>query len=121
MLLRSTNLLKLDRETFAVLVIGGGISGAVSAASLATQGARVALIDPGDFGSMTSQESSNLVWGGIKYRESGELGLVRKLCNSRNRLIDTYPSSVREIRFFTTLERGFRHGRMKLYAGTLLY
>jgi glycerol-3-phosphate dehydrogenase len=121
MLLRSTNLQKLDRETFDVLVIGGGINGAVSAASLSAQGARVALIDQGDFASMTSQESSNLVWGGIKYLESGDLTLVRKLCTSRNRLIDTYPSSVREIRFFTTLERGFRHSRFEIYAGTLAY
>ena len=121
MLLRSTNLLNLDRETFDVLVIGGGINGAVCAASLSAQGARVALIDQGDFASMTSQESSNLVWGGIKYLESGELTLVRKLCTSRNRLIDTYPSSVREIRFFTTLERGFRHSRFEIYAGTLAY
>jgi glycerol-3-phosphate dehydrogenase len=121
MLLRSTNLQKLDRETFDVLVIGGGINGAVCAASLSVQGARVALIDQGDFASMTSQESSNLVWGGIKYLESGELPLVRKLCTSRNRLMDTYPSSVREIRFFTTLEKGFRHGRLKIYAGTLAY
>ena len=121
MLLRSTNLQKLDRETFDVLVIGGGINGAVCAASLSVQGARVALIDQGDFAGMTSQESSNLVWGGIKYLESGELPLVRKLCSSRNRLMDTYPSSVREIRFFTTLENGFRHGRLKIFAGTLAY
>jgi len=32
--------------------------------------------DQGDFAGFTSQESSNLVWGGIKYLESGELGPV---------------------------------------------
>ena len=48
--------------------------------------------DQGDFAGFTSQESSNLVWGGIKYLESGEIGLVYKLCQSRNRLIETYPS-----------------------------
>ena len=41
---------------------------------------RVALIDRGDFGGFTSQESSNLVWGGIKYLETYELPLVRELC-----------------------------------------
>jgi glycerol-3-phosphate dehydrogenase len=71
MRLRQNNLDKLADETFDVLVIGGGINGAVSAASLATQGARVALIDAADFGGLTSQESSNLVWGGIKYLEGG--------------------------------------------------
>ncbi len=121
MQLRDSNLAKLDTGSFDVLIIGGGINGAVCASALSSQGARVALIDQGDFAGLTSQESSCLVWGGIKYLEGGELGLVRKLCNSRNRLIDTYPSSVREIRFFTTLEPGFRRNRSTLYMGALLY
>ncbi|MFI5308566.1 MAG: glycerol-3-phosphate dehydrogenase/oxidase [Polyangiales bacterium] len=121
MKLRDNNLRQLDAGLFDVLIVGGGINGAVSAAALAAQGVRVALIDQGDFAGLTSQESSNMVWGGIKYLESGELGLVRKLCSSRNRLLETYPSSVREIRFFTTLERGFRRTRGTLYAGVWLY
>lgn len=121
MKLRDSNFNKLDDGPFDALVIGGGINGSVCASALSSQGARVALVDKGDFASLTSQESSNLIWGGIKYLESGELGLVRKLCNSRNRLIETYPSSVREIRFLTTLEPGFRRNRSTLYMGALLY
>ncbi|HEX3593767.1 MAG TPA: FAD-dependent oxidoreductase, partial [Polyangiaceae bacterium] len=68
-----------------------------------------------------SQESSNLVWGGIKYLESFEFTLVRKLCLSRNRLIRAYPSSVREIRFFVTLEKGFRKSRFLVWLGLWLY
>jgi glycerol-3-phosphate dehydrogenase len=79
------------------------------------------LIDRNDFAGFTSQQSSNLVWGGIKYLEGGELGLVVKLCASRNRLLRAYPSSVREVRFFASLEQGFRHSRLTLYLGALLY
>ena len=43
--------------TFDTLIIGGGINGAVTAASLAGRGANVALIDRGDFASFTSQSS----------------------------------------------------------------
>lgn len=121
MALRDSNLEKLDRRVYDVLVVGGGINGAVSAAALSAQGASVALVDKGDFAGFTSQESSNLAWGGIKYLETGELALVRKLCRSRNHLLRSYPSSVREIRFFTNIEHGFRHGRLKLFLGTLLY
>jgi glycerol-3-phosphate dehydrogenase len=121
MKLRQRNLSKLESDTFDVLVIGGGINGAVSAAALSAQGASVALVDRGDFASFTSQQTSNLAWGGIKYLESGELGLVMKLCASRNRLIRAYPSTVREIRFFVSVERGFRHSRVTLFFGTLLY
>ena len=88
---------------------------------LSARGARVALIDRGDFAGFTSQQSSNLAWGGIKYMESLELGLVRKLCVSRNHLIRSYPSTVQEIRFYAAHERGFRHGLWKLVLGTWLY
>src|SRR2546430_6384392 len=106
--LRDTNVEKLGSLHFDVLVLGGGINGAVSAASLAARGARVALIDRGDFASVTSQQSSNLAWGGIKYLESFEFGLVRKLCRARNRLLRSFPSIVQEIRFYVSHERGFR-------------
>jgi len=97
--LRDTNIDKLDDGDFDVLIVGGGINGAVSAAALSARGASVALIDRGDFASFTSQQSSNLVWGGIKYLENYEIPLVRKLCMSRNRLMRAYPANVKEIGF----------------------
>ncbi|MEM9454197.1 MAG: FAD-dependent oxidoreductase [Myxococcota bacterium] len=118
---RSATLDALDEQAFDVLVVGGGINGAVSAAALAAHGARVALVERGDFAGFTSSHSSNLAWGGIKYMESYEFGLVRKLCRSRNELLRAYPSAVREIRFFTVLTRGSRFGRIMLYLGALLY
>jgi glycerol-3-phosphate dehydrogenase len=121
MKLRATNIRKLGEQEFDVLVLGGGINGAVAAACLSARGARVALIDRGDFAGFTSQQSSNLAWGGIKYMESFEFGLVRKLCLSRNHLIRSYPSTVQEIRFYTTHSRGFRHGLLKLFLGTWFY
>ena len=119
--LRDTNLTALAETRFDVLVLGGGINGAVSAAALAARGARVALIDKGDFAGVTSQQSSNLAWGGIKYLETYELGLVAKLCRARNKLIRSYPSTVQEIRFMMSHERGFRHGRWILILGAWLY
>ncbi len=119
--LRETNVERLSQERFDVLVLGGGINGAVSAAALAARGARVALVERADFASATSQESSNLVWGGIKYLESYELGLVRKLCRARNVLLRSYPSSVREVRFFTSHPRSFRWPRWMLLVGAWLY
>ena len=103
MALREANLDKLDNGEFDVLIVGGGINGAVSAAALAARGASVALIDRGDFAGFTSQQSSNLVWGGIKYLENYEIPLVRKLCMSRNRLMRAYPANVQEIGFLGVL------------------
>lgn len=121
MTLRAQNLDRLGDETFDVLIVGGGINGAVAAACLAARGAKVGLIDRGDFGGMTSQESSNLAWGGIKYLETFELGLVRKLCVSRNGLLRAFPSTVQEIRFYAMHSPGFRHGLWLLVLGTWFY
>ena len=121
MQLRQNNLRKLPQRCFDVLVVGGGINGASAAAAMSGKGARVALIDKGDFAGSTSMHSSNLVWGGIKYMESGDFALVRKLCRSRNHLIKSYPSSVQEIRFLTTINKGFRHHPLVPWAGTWLY
>ncbi|NVF14579.1 MULTISPECIES: glycerol-3-phosphate dehydrogenase/oxidase [Halomonadaceae] len=121
MKLRNRNIEKLPNETFDALIIGGGINGAATAAALAGKGAKVALIDRGDFAGSTSMHSSNLVWGGIKYMESKDFALVRKLCKSRNHLIKSYPSTVQEIRFLTTISKGFRHSPRYLWAGTWLY
>ncbi|HPE72079.1 MAG TPA: FAD-dependent oxidoreductase [Candidatus Competibacter sp.] len=121
MKLRESNIQKLSQGVYDVLIIGGGINGAVSAAALSGKGARVALIDQRDFAGFTSQQSSNLAWGGIKYLESHDYALVRKLCLSRNHLIRHYPSRVQEIRFFSTIDKGFRFHPLFLWAGTWVY
>lgn len=119
--LRKNNLGKLEKHNFDVLIIGGGINGAVAAAALAAKGVKVALIDQGDFAGMTSSNSSNLAWGGIKYLESFEFLLVNHLCLSRNELMRSFPSTVREIRFFTSIQRGFRFPAFFVFLGTILY
>ena len=121
--LRNSNIERLKKKDriFDVLVLGGGINGAVSAASLAAKGAKVALIDRGDFAGLTSSNSSNLAWGGIKYLETHEYFLVNNLCKSRNHLMRSYPSTVQEIRFLTTIAKGFRYPSWFVYLGTVFY
>lgn len=119
--LRDSNIAKLPERIYDVLIVGGGINGAVSAAALAAKGVKVALIDKGDFAGFTSSNSSNLAWGGIKYLESHEYGLVYKLCKSRNHLMRSFPSTVKEIRFFTSIQKGFRFPPFFVFLGTILY
>jgi glycerol-3-phosphate dehydrogenase len=119
--LRDTHLDRLDGGTFDTLVVGGGINGAVTAASLAGRGASVALVDRGDFAHFTSQASSNLVWGGFKYLENYELGLVWKLCRSRNRLMKAYPSNIAEVPFYASLDRSGPHPPWFAALGAVAY
>jgi len=104
MALRTTHIDRIRDGSFDTLIIGGGINGAVTAASLAGRGASVALVDRGDFASFTSQASSNLVWGGFKYLENYELWLVFKLCQSRNRLMRAYRANIKQIGFYAALD-----------------
>ncbi len=104
MALRETHIDRMRDGLFDTLIVGGGINGAVTAASLAGRGASVALIDRGDFAHFTSQASSNLVWGGFKYLENYEFYLVWKLCRSRNRLMKAYPDNIEQIGFYAALD-----------------
>ena len=103
--LRQQNLDRLSGGSFDVLIIGGGINGAVTAAALAARGISAAVVERSDFASFTSQESSNLIWGGFKYLENYELKLVWDLCTSRNLMMKSYPTRIKEIDFLATLDK----------------
>ncbi|WP_051063092.1 glycerol-3-phosphate dehydrogenase/oxidase [Ilumatobacter nonamiensis] len=121
MSLRETHIDRIRDGSFDTLIVGGGINGAVSAASLAGRGASVALIDRGDFAHFTSQASSNLVWGGFKYLENYELWLVFKLCQSRNRLMRSYRANIQQIPFYAALDKAGPHPPWFAGLGALAY
>ena len=106
---------------FDLVIVGAGINGAVAAAVASAAGQRVLIIDRGDFAGFTSQESSNLVWGGIKYLQGYEFWLVFKLCLARNRLMRAYPNRIREIGFLASIGPTAPFGRLLGTFGTLFY
>lgn len=108
-------------EEIDVIVIGGGINGAVSTAALAAHGVSVALIEANDFASMTSQESSNMIWGGIKYLQDYEFSLVWALCRSRNELLKKYPNRITEIPFFAVIGPTSPFSKLLGYLGSIAY
>jgi len=104
-----------------VIVVGGGINGAVSAAALAAHGVNVGLVESNDFASMTSQESSNMIWGGIKYLQDFEFSLVWSLCRSRNQLLKKYPNRVKQIPFFAVIGPTSPFSQTLGFLGALVY
>lgn len=73
----------MARETFDVLVIGGGITGAGVAREAALRGLRVALVERRDFAVGTSSRSSKLIHGGLRYLAQGDISLVREAARER--------------------------------------
>lgn len=108
-------------ETYDAVIIGAGINGAVSAAALSSRGLKVLLVEQGDIAWMTSQQSSNLIWGGIKYLQSYEFWLVFKLCLARSRLMRQYPNRVKKIGFLAALGPHAPFGPVLATLGTLAY
>ena len=77
------NLRSLANQTFEVLVIGGGIHGAITAWDAALRGLSVALIERADFGSATSQNSLKIIHGGLRYLRDGNLSRIRTMARER--------------------------------------
>ena len=77
------NLERLANQTFDVLVIGGGIHGAITAWDATLRGVSVALIERGDFGSGTSQNSLKIIHGGLRYLQDGNLSRIRMMARER--------------------------------------
>jgi glycerol-3-phosphate dehydrogenase len=66
---RSEQLQRLRTETFDILIIGGGASGAGCALDSVTRGYKTALIEKADFAAGTSSRSTKLIHGGVRYLE----------------------------------------------------
>jgi len=67
-----------------VLIIGGGIVGVGLLRDLALHGIDCLLVNKGDFSSQTSQASSKMLHGGIRYLEKLDFGLVREALEEKN-------------------------------------
>ena len=77
------NLERLADHKFDILVIGGGIHGAITAWDAALRGVSVGLIERGDFGSGTSQNSLKIIHGGLRYLQDGNLSRIRTIARER--------------------------------------
>ena len=84
---RAASFERLGRETFDVVVIGGGVVGAGAALDAVTRGLSVALVEARDLASGTSSRSSKLFHGGLRYLEMFEFGLVREALRERELML----------------------------------
>jgi glycerol-3-phosphate dehydrogenase len=111
----------LKDESFDLLILGGGITGAGVALDAVLRGLRVALIDKEDFASGTSSVSSKLVHGGLRYLEYGHLPLVYEALQERRLLLHNAPHLVQPLRFVIPFYQGQRVAPWKWRLGLTLY
>ena len=96
---RATSLDRLRHETFDLVVIGGGVTGAGVALDAASRGLKVALVERDDFSSGTSSKSSKLIHGGLRYLQQGDVKLVYEALAERQRLLTNAPHLVKLLPF----------------------
>ena len=89
---------RLEQESFDVLIVGGGITGAGAALDATTRGLRTALIERDDLASGTSSKSSKLVHGGLRYLKD-DPRLVYEALRERQRLRKNAPHLVQVMPF----------------------
>jgi glycerol-3-phosphate dehydrogenase len=128
-LTRDHALERLARERFDLVVIGGGIVGAGTAALAAQHGLKVALVEQYDFASGTSSASSKLIHGGLRYLHGGlrylRMGHFAHVREARaeasvlERIVA--PHLVHDLRFVLPIYRDGPYGRESIRAGLALY
>lgn len=80
---RSKMIQKLSDQTFDLVIIGGGITGAGVALQAAASGLSVALLEMQDFSEGTSSRSTKLVHGGLRYLKTFDVEVVADTVSER--------------------------------------
>ena len=112
MLSRDAALEALSSDSFDVVVVGGGITGAGVALDAAARGYSVALVEKADFAAGTSSRSSKLVHGGLRYLQNFDLGLVREALLERQLMVALAPHLVKPLGLVVPAFEGARLDRL---------
>ncbi len=118
---RAQAVAQLEAQTWDLVVIGGGISGAGVAQQAARRGWRVLLIEQRDFAWGTSSRSSKLVHGGLRYLKEGDLRTTLHSVRERERLRREAPELIEPQSFLFADCVGRKPGRWLFQIGLMVY
>lgn len=80
---RDQDIQLLHSQTWDLLIIGGGVTGAGIALDAASRGLKTALLEKHDFSGGTSSRSTKLIHGGLRYLKQFEFKLVHEVGTER--------------------------------------
>ena len=108
---REEQLQKTKTTRFDLIIIGGGVTGAGIALDASSRGLNVCLIEKNDFASGTSNKSTKLIHGGLRYLKQFEIGLVRESGSERAIVHKLAPHLVVPEKMLLPLIRGGTYGK----------
>jgi glycerol-3-phosphate dehydrogenase len=118
---RPTQLAHISETKFDLVIIGGGVTGAGIALDAASRGLRICLIEKNDFASGTSNKSTKLIHGGLRYLKQFEIGLVKESGRERAIVHKLAPHLVIPEKMLLPLIEGGTYGKIMTAIGLKVY
>lgn len=118
---RKKSLEKAMNETYDLIVIGGGITGAGIALDASSRGMKVLLMEKGDFASGTSSKSTKLIHGGLRYLKQFDFWLVKEVGSERAIVHKLAPHLVIPEKMLLPLIEGGSYGKWLTSIGLKVY
>lgn len=106
---------------YDTIIIGGGINGAGLLRDLSLHQVDCLLIDANDFCSQTSQSSSKMLHGGIRYLETLDFDLVSEALNEKNLWLKLSPNDCYESKFYLPNYKNSKYPLIAMWGAIKLY
>lgn len=118
---RKSLLQQIKNTKYDILIIGGGVTGAGIALDAASRGLKTCLIEKNDFASGTSNKSTKLIHGGLRYLKQMEIGLVKESGSERAIVHNLAPHLVIPEKMLLPLIEGGTYGKIMTSIGLKVY
>jgi len=112
---------QLSTTEFDLVIVGGGITGAGIALDAATRDMKVALIEKNDFASGTSNKSTKLIHGGLRYLKQFDFWLVKEVGSERAIVHKLAPHLVVPEKMLLPIIEGGTYGKWLTSIGLKIY
>ena len=111
----------LKNDTFDLIVIGGGITGAGIVLDATSRGVKTALVEMQDFAAGTSSRSTKLVHGGLRYLKQFEVGMVAEVGKERAIVYENGPHVTTPEWMLLPMHKGGTFGKFSTSIGLRVY
>lgn len=111
----------MKENHYQAVIVGGGIVGAGIFRDLSLHGIKTLLIEKNDFSSQTSERSSKMLHGGIRYLENMDFALVFEALHEKNLWLKLLPHLTREVPFYLPVFKDSKRPLWMIRLGMMLY